>query len=400
MSIRLFVLILYTGLYLEVTAFQLLRIYSLRRPAPENVSDMYGRRSYARWQRCQQDLSLFNICRFSFDYTLIMVLILTGVLFTFSSLSVIIRALCSGFIAFYLYIIPSCQIAIKQKYGLGNKDPQRYMQKGLLSFAITFIVYVVCDTCFVPVKIEHKTVANISLTEFLFIFLAFLSVRYYFRAIKQYRRCMKIEGRELSLKLRNLAQSGGVSTIEFQGTPYCNGIMEAAIYRLFRRNVVVFSKSLLTSMEEDSICAVAAHEIGHAVHKHMVYKDILSIFLTSGIIIAIWSFYSLLFSHSSMPNQLKTIYEVSLLVGILIGIPVCIIAKNRIYQLQELQADAYAVQAGLGNELITALKLSEKNRIREMNPHPLLQLLNTDHPPITQRIEQIEREKQRVCTFF
>lgn len=234
--------------------------------------------------------------------------------------------------------------------------------------------------CFAFEKTESATVTGVSLLEFLTAFLVFLSFRYYFRAIKQYRRCLRIEDPKLSLRLRNLAQSGGLYNIEFQGTRYSNGIMEAAIYRIITRNVIIFSKSLLTSLANDSICAVVAHEIGHAVHKHMVCKDILRIFCASGIIIVIWSLFSLLFSHSTMSNQLQTFYEVSLLVAILIGTPVCIIAKNRIYQLQELQADAYAVQAGLGNELITALKLSEKNMIREMNPHPLLQLLNTDHP--------------------
>ena len=182
-----------------------------------------------------------------------------------------------------------------------------------------------------------------------------------------------------------------MANIEFHRMLYDNGNMEAGIFRLFSRKIVVFSETMLTSLDVNSICAIAAHEVGHAAHKHIVSAYVLKAACSCGAIILAWFYFNFLFSYSSLSDQQQIFYEICLLLEILIGIPLCIIIKNKIHQMEEQQADIYAVKMKHGRELINALKRSEKDTIRELNPHPLLHLLTSDHPPLSQRIIVIEK---------
>ena len=57
----------------------------------------------------------------------------------------------------------------------------------------------------------------------------------------------------------------------------------------------------------------------------------------------------------------------------------------------EYAADAHAVKEGCGAELVTALKKLARENFAELAPSPLLVKLEYSHPPLSKRIEAIEK---------
>ena len=398
MKFSTFIFVLFTGLYLEAIFFQMLRLYSLKRPVPENVSDMYGQRSYERWIKCQRHLIRFSITRFSTYYALFLMLLFFDIspLFTFDSFgSTLLRAALYGMIALCCFLVPAFRISIRNKYGLSQQNAKELVHYGLLSFISFFVSCIIFET-FIPIQFRDNALnTSVSLPKAIFFCLLFFAIRNIIHSTKQYKRCFVILDRNLLCELHQLAQASGVSNIEFHRIFCGSDNMDAGIFRFFSRKVIMFSNALITSLDIDSICAIAAHEIGHAAHKHIVSTNILKAACASGAIALAWSFFNFLFTYASLSEQQQTLYSICLLLEILIGIPLCIIIKNKICQAEELQADTYAARTKYGKVYANALKQSEKKSIQELNPHPLLLLLTSDHPPLWQRIVNIEKELNR-----
>ena len=57
----------------------------------------------------------------------------------------------------------------------------------------------------------------------------------------------------------------------------------------------------------------------------------------------------------------------------------------------EYRADAFSAKEGYGNALISALKKLARQNYSDLSPHPLLVKLEYSHPPLSQRIEAIEK---------
>jgi len=394
MSRGLFSVLFITGIWLEAVILQLLRVLSLKRAVPENVADLYGRRSYARWKDCRRDLSLFSIFHFTFEYVVFTVFLLTDVHRVFARTgffgSFLLRGAGSGLLAFYPLLIPACRIMIKNKYGQSQQDAGRYIRKGLLAFAASFVLCIILDVLITPRSANPSSGFTVTWPMMAVACLVFLSVRYRLRAARQYNSCVAVRDRDLSDRLHGLARQCGVDNIEFHEGLYDSGHMRATVYWLFHRNIVAFSPSLLRNLETDAVCAVAAHEIGHAGLRHLTHRILLIILCTCGTVFLVWSFFDLLPRIPFLPDLTWTFHEIIMLLEFFVVFPVCIMIKNRIFQLEELHADAYAVKAGFGKESVIALKRIEKETIAELNPHPLLQLLTSTHPSLTRRLDNID----------
>jgi STE24 endopeptidase len=146
-------------------------------------------------------------------------------------------------------------------------------------------------------------------------------------------------------------------------------------------------------MTPDEIVAVLAHEIGHSKHKHLLYGIIqasLVISLYLGVLI---------FTLKS--PDLSTAFGFDdvhfgfgmIIFSILLG-PISIIIgaiSSGISRKHEYQADKYAVDHGYKDPMITALKTLSKENFSNLTPHPLYVKLTYSHPPLSNRIEAINK---------
>lgn len=60
----------------------------------------------------------------------------------------------------------------------------------------------------------------------------------------------------------------------------------------------------------------------------------------------------------------------------------------------EYEADAFAVRQGYGAALKILLKKLSRDDLTNIYPHPLVVKLNYSHPPLSQRILAIEKERK------
>jgi len=62
----------------------------------------------------------------------------------------------------------------------------------------------------------------------------------------------------------------------------------------------------------------------------------------------------------------------------------------------EYRADAMAVEAGYGSDMISALTKLSKDNLSDLNPHPFIVAMEHSHPTISQRFTAIEK-KMKEC---
>lgn len=164
----------------------------------------------------------------------------------------------------------------------------------------------------------------------------------------------------------------------------------------FRR--IVLYDTLVNNQSTDEVLAVLAHEMGHFKLRH----------IRNGLLIAI-AHTGVLFYLLSLALSFRPLHDAffmptievytgliffSLLytpVEFLLGFPLQAWSRAN-----EYQADAYAVRtSGLSGALVSSLKALHKTSLSNLNPHPLHVALNHSHPPLLQRIRQIQREGQK-----
>lgn len=156
--------------------------------------------------------------------------------------------------------------------------------------------------------------------------------------------------------------------------------------------------NFLNENAHDELMGVLAHEVGHLKHK----KNFFNYIQYSGVIIGVILLYALL-SHMSVVTlvahfinhafniTVNNLY-LDLLVIELILKPFSSIVgifKNYVTRREEYEADDNAVKEGYGDALIATFKQLSSDEYIDVNPHPLIETLEYDHPGMYHRIKHI-----------
>ncbi len=156
---------------------------------------------------------------------------------------------------------------------------------------------------------------------------------------------------------------------------------------------IVFYDTLMNDLETEEIVAVLAHEVGHYKKKHVMKGMVMSIIQSA---LMIW----LLSIAIDLPVLSRAIgaEEASFYMGLiafgLLFSPVSFVTgifSNILSRKYEYQADDYAKNYGLGENLINSLiKLSVKN-LSNLTPHPTYVFFHYSHPTLLQRKKVIDQ---------
>ncbi len=158
------------------------------------------------------------------------------------------------------------------------------------------------------------------------------------------------------------------------------------------KRIVLFD-SLIQSHDVDEIMAVLAHEIGHLKKNHIKKQlalssavSVLLFYLASKMIT--WDLIFESFGFSIMPA-----YAGLFLVGIMWE-PVSFFlgpAGMALSRRFEREADLYSLRIiNDSGPLVRALKKIAKDNLSNLQPHPLYVWLNYSHPPLLERIRDLE----------
>ena len=157
--------------------------------------------------------------------------------------------------------------------------------------------------------------------------------------------------------------------------------------------------TLIEKHSTEELVAILAHEIGHFRCKHIPQRLVVSLLQSAALFFMIGLatspdgvFARLLFDAFGVaiisPHVGLVLFSIlfspaSRLLGIF---------SNLWSRRHEFEADAYAARhCGSPDALITALKKLSADNLSHPTPHPLRVLLDYSHPPLSQRLEALEK---------
>lgn len=158
------------------------------------------------------------------------------------------------------------------------------------------------------------------------------------------------------------------------------------------RRIVLFD-TLINQHTVGELLAVLAHEMGHYKKKHILQSMGLGI-LQMGImlyLLSIFISYQGLFDAFYMLN--KSVYAGLIFFGMLysplgffIGIFMQMLSRRN-----ETEADRFSVETTQDpDSMVSALKKLSVHNLSNLLPHPLYVFLNYSHPPVLERIREIQ----------
>lgn len=157
--------------------------------------------------------------------------------------------------------------------------------------------------------------------------------------------------------------------------------------------------NFINENSQKELFAVLSHEIGHLKHKKNIWNYLKIGFVVMIIVIVLYliNHVTLFFQINHWINQsfALTTLNYALLFTIYSHFMKIITSliklyNNNITRLEEYEADQEAVKNGYGEELIRTFKNISKDELMNVNPSPLIEFLEYDHPGMYRRIKAIQ----------
>lgn len=163
---------------------------------------------------------------------------------------------------------------------------------------------------------------------------------------------------------------------------------------LGRTKRIVLYDTLLAAHDHQEILSILAHEIGHWKKRH-VLKQIISIELFSLVILFVifclieWPLLYRSFGFAEVVPHVGIFLVFILLEPVLFFLTPLLSLRSRRY---EREADRFACAVvGTGEHLARAMKKLARDNLANLHPHPLYAGFYYSHPPLAQRIAELQK---------
>jgi len=170
----------------------------------------------------------------------------------------------------------------------------------------------------------------------------------------------------------------------------------------FWKNKRIVLYDTLLKQSHDEILAILCHEMGHWKFNHINMNLLI---MSVHMFVLFFSYGQVMYSpwgdkiitdfqYSSGTDSV--IISLSLFSAIIS--PIETVVNRFVIMLSrknEFQADSFASIMGRGSDLITALKVVNKENKGDLNPDPLYAWYHFSHPTLTERIEHIQEEDKK-----
>ena len=382
---------------------KVLRYRSANNPVPANVADIYDAETYQRWKRysaehCKIDIG-FGIA--SFAVTL--VLLLTNAHAAFASwfpdgkYAQLFAVILLMLIVDSVLDIPKSYMQtmiIEEKYGFNRSTMKTFIKDMIVrmigNLALTGGIILLM------MKLHELTGDHLFLVFAVAIFaitIVMMVLAPLFARIDN--KFTPLEDGELKDRLMALLSKHGykVKSIEVMDASRRTTKMNAYFTGLGKMKKIVLYDTLLQNMTNDEICAIFAHEMGHGLHKDMMKRQILNIgnllILSAAVYITVkMPAFCVAFGFDGLNYGFAF-----LLVGIWLEVlqPLTNFVLFANTRAAEYRADRQAVLEGYGEAMASALKKLARDNFAHLAPSKINVLLEYTHPPISERIERIEK---------
>ena len=403
MVFKWMVLIILTLLYLYNLLLHMVRLRSAGNPIPDNVSDIYDEESFLRWRAYHAEKTRLSIASSTAGYVIDLVLLAFNVYAAFAGVfpqtdfmqmfAVLLLSELSS-----LLLLPFSwheTMVIEEKYGFNKATAATFLGDQVKSFIIGLVIttgigaalmyfHLALGDWLIPAFAGITTV-GVMIVSFLYPFLS-----------RIFNKFKPLEDGKLKDRLTDLLEKNGyhVRKIEVMDASRRTTKSNAYFSGFGKMKTIVLYDTLVEAMTPEEITAVFAHELGHGLHKDTLRNQILSFVQMLILGVLAWLTVKLVPMFQAFGFiEVNYGFVLILVMNIELALvyPLMSLMRNYFSRRAEYRADAHAVQEGYGAELISALKKLARQNYSELSPSPLLVRLEYTHPPLSRRIDAIEK---------
>ena len=206
-----------------------------------------------------------------------------------------------------------------------------------------------------------------------------------------------LEEGELRTQLMALLTKHGyqVKAIEVMDASRRTTKLNAYFTGFGKLKTIVLYDNLVNAMSTEEICAVFAHELGHGLHKDVLKQQIMNFGNLVIMAVMVWLAVKFPALHAEFGFDKVNYGFAYIVVGVALGLiqPLTGMAMNAYSRFAEYRADRQAVSEGYGPAMVTALKKLAKENFAHLAPSRASVVLQYSHPPLSERIAEIEKTK-------
>lgn len=401
-----------------------------KKPLPEEVKDIYTPEKYQDFLNHEHDyLPLFiaariiNIALNGFyiysPYYLWMEKLGRG-----NAYLIMLATVLSSELLSVIFSLPRSWYAtftIEEKYGLNRQTKKDFIKDEMLSVltslfaSIALYSFIIFVTQKLSMHIEVREVSYayafglMAIVIIISVIVIFgIAIIAYLIQRRQYSYRDLEEG-ELRNKIIALTQGAKkkVRRIEVYDESKKSNSKNAYLLTILWYRAFGIADNYLDENSERELLAVLSHEAGHLKHR----KDLLD-YSKYLLIVIVLIVFALLLPHAELidgiVNNINQAYGLSISNYVLLMSYVSAlmsplsffagIAMNFVSRRNETEADLNAVKEGYGEELIQTFRQMSTDELIDVNPSPVIEFLEYDHPSIVKRIRTI-REALKVQTM-
>ena len=401
MRITILLLALISGIYSVV--LEIVRYRSANNPTPANVADVYDAETYRTWKRYSAEHCRLGLWSAVVTTLITLVLLGTNAYAAFAALfpsniywqmiAVILLETAVGTVLDTVRSYISTMV-IEQKYGFNRSTMKTFVFDRIRSTLLGFALALFLSSM---VLVFYNWMGYWMIVLFAGVVFCFTLVISFLYPIfsRIGNKFVPLEEGELKDRLMELLTSHGyqVKAIEVMDASLRTTKLNAYFTGLGKMKTIVLFDNLVNAMTPDEICAVFAHELGHGLHKDVLKQQIMN--FGNLVLMAV-------VAYATVQNPaLHTAFgfaEVNygfayVLMGILLGLvqPFTVILMNAHSRKAEYRADRQAVKEGYGASMVTALKKLARDNFAHLAPSSVNVVLEYSHPPLSRRIEEVEK---------
>ena len=284
---------------------------------------------------------------------------------------------------------------IEQRFGFNKTTPKTFIGDFIKSTLITFILSGVLLS--VITWIYTLIGNNFWWVAFIIITSISLLINLFYSQIivPLFNKQTPLEEGELRAEIESFAKKAGFEINNIYVMDGSKRTTKANAYftGMGKKKRIVLYDTLIEQLTTKEIIAVLAHEIGHYKKQHVLKNFIINSIL---LLIKLYIL-SLTLTSTAMAESMGVIqptFAISLIAFGILYTPIDIITglfMNFISRKSEYQADNFAKEYGLGEDLISGLKKISVQSLTNLTPDELYVKFYYSHPTLLQRILNLKK---------
>lgn len=388
-------------------ALNIVQYRSAGNPIPENVADVYDGETYAKWRRYSGENCRLEILSTVLSFAVSLVLLWADVYAAFASLfgggaflqllavillETLVDALLGVATGYYSTMV------IEEKYGFNRSSMKTFVTDQIRNLLIGFVLNLGLAGVLLWL---HRALGDWLVPLFAgVVFCVTLAVTFLYPVFSRIaNKFVPLEDGELKDSLMALLTKHGyqVKAIEVMDASRRTTKLNAYFTGFGKLKTIVLFDNLVNAMTPEEICAVFAHELGHGIHKDVLKRQVMNFGNLLLMAVVVWLTVKIPGLHEAFGFEGLNYGFAYVLAGIGLGLtqPLTGMVMNAASRRAEYRADRQAVEEGYGEAMVTALKKLARENFAHLAPSGINVVLEYSHPPLSQRIAQVEEQETR-----